>query len=319
MDCEQERSRDFFQRDFLTYLSAERNLQPRTVEEYSQDLKHFFRSKTIDVEKNLDFSLANVDERTLREYLVELKQKLHYTPRSINRKIACLKSFFGFLERDRIIRRSPAAQLKSVKDHRPLPKVLSVEEVEGLLDAVPSVEIPDKPTPEWVKKNFTSVRDRAIIELFYASGIRVSELVGLEMESLDFSKKMIKVLGKGGKERYVLFNDAAGDALKQYLSIRPEIRGFAVFLSRRGKRISVRMVQVLLKHHLRRAGIQKHASPHTLRHSFATHLLEGGADLVTIKELLGHASLSTTQIYTNISLAHMKQTYQQAHPRAKGR
>jgi integrase/recombinase XerC len=312
-----EKSRSFYQKDFLTYLSAERNLSPRTVKEYQQDLHHFFHSKTIDVEKHPDFSLSTVDERTIREYLVELKQDLHYTPRGINRKIACLKAYFAFLEKEGFISRSPTADLKSVRDHRPLPKVLSVEEVEGLLKAVPLPEIPSKPSTEWLKKNFLLLRDRAILELFYASGIRVSELVGLDVDAIDFEKKMLKVLGKGGKERYVFFNDAASLALKHYLSARPESKSFALFLNRRGKRLSVRMVQILLKKHLKRAGIQKSASPHTLRHSFATHLLEGGADLVTIKELLGHANLATTQIYTNVSLSHMKQTYQQAHPRAR--
>jgi len=297
-------------------LSVERNLAPRTVEEYTEDLHHFLHSKTIDIEKNQDFSLANLDERTIREYLAELKQVLHYTPRSVNRKIACLKSYFGFLEKDGFIKRSPAEKLKSVKDHRPLPKVLSVDDMTALLAAVAPMEIPKKPTAEWLRKNSKLVRDRAIVELFYASGIRVSELVGLNLDAVDFKEKTAKVLGKGQKERYVLINDASVEALKRYLSIRPEIKNSALFLSRRGRRISIRMVQTLLKRHLKRAGIHKPASPHTLRHSFATHMLEGGADLVTIKELLGHANLSTTQIYTNISISHMKETYRKSHPRS---
>jgi len=301
----------------VTYLSVERNLSPRTVQEYAQDLQHFFHSKTIDIDKNSDFSLSNVDERTLREYLAELKQVLHYTPRSMNRKIACLKAYFDFLERDRFVKRSPAAKLKSVKDHRPLPKVLSVEDMKNLMDAVPDVEIPAKPDSAWMRKHFRSIRDRAIFELFYASGIRVSELVGLNLSSIDTKEKMAKVLGKGQKERMVLFNEAAANALQRYLVIRPPNSTPALFLSRNGRRISIRMIQVLLKNQLKRAGIHKPASPHTLRHSFATHLLEGGADLVTIKELLGHANLSTTQIYTNISMAHMRKTYQESHPRAR--
>lgn len=312
-----ERARNFYQKDFATYLSVERNLSPRTVKEYSRDLQDFFKSNTINIAKNQDFALSVVDERTVREYLAELKQERHYTPRSVNRKIACLKSFFAFLEKDGFIKHSPTAKLRSVKDHRPLPKVLSIEEMEQLLEAIPKPDIPPQRDPEWIKKNLANVRDRAIVEVFYASGIRVSELVGLNLEALELRKKMLKVRGKGDKERMVLLNDPAVEALKNYLKVRPEISNTACFVSRLGKRISIRMVQLLLKKHLKRAGIFKPATPHALRHSFATHLLEGGADLVTIKELLGHANLSTTQIYTNISLAHMKQMYDSAHPRAK--
>ncbi len=310
-----ERTRNFYQKDFLTYLSVERNLAPRTVKEYKDDLNHFLHSKTIAVEKNQDFSLSNVDERTLREYLAELKQDRHYTPRSMNRKIACLKSYFGFLEKDKFIARSPLAALKSVKDIRPLPKVLSVEEVDRLLNSVPILEVPKQLSQEWIKKNFGMIRDRAIMELLYASGIRVSELVGLNLEAIDWEKRMLKVLGKGRKERYVFFNETSAKTLNIYCKIRTQSKTQALFLNKKGERISARMVQLLLKKHLKRAGIQRMASPHTLRHSFATHLLEGGADLVAIKELLGHANLATTQIYTNISLSHIKQTYDQAHPR----
>ncbi len=311
-----ERSRDFYQKDFATYLSVERNLATRTVEEYAQDLIIFFHSKTINIEKNQDFSLSNIDERTLREYLAELKQIRRYTPRAINRKIACLKAYFSFLEKDGFLKHSPAARLKSVKDHRPLPKVLSIDDMNLLFDALPEVEIPAKIDQEWMAKNFRTIRDRAIVELFYASGIRVSEMVGLDLEDIDFKQKTAKVLGEGQKERLVLFNEAASTAVERYLRVRPGAAHSALFLSKQGKRISIRMIQVLLKRHLKRAGIKKSASPHTLRHSFATHLLEGGADLVTIKELLGHANLSTTQIYTNISVSHMRQTYQNSHPRA---
>jgi integrase/recombinase XerC len=315
METDIERSRNFYQKDFLTYLSVERNLSPRTVKEYRDDLNHFLHSRTINIEKNFDFSLSNVDERTLREYLAELKQERHYTPRSMNRKIACLKSYFAFLEKDDFIPKSPVSTLKSVKDIRPLPKVLSVGDVEQLLNSVPVPEFPKQLSPEWIKKNFAILRDRSILELLYASGIRVSELVGLNLEAIDWEKRMIKVLGKGRKERYVLFNETSAEVLSLYCKIRTQQKNQAVFLSQKGNRISARAVQLLLKKHLKRAGIQKLASPHTLRHSFATHLLEGGADLVAIKELLGHANLSTTQIYTNISLSHMKQMYEQAHPR----
>jgi len=311
-----ERARDFYQKDFATYLSVERNLAPRTVEEYSQDLQHFFHSKTINLEKHQDFSLSNVDERTLREYFAELKQIKHYTPRSINRKMACLKAYFAFLEKDGFLKRSPAEKLKSLKDHRPLPKVLSVHEMSSLINGIPEIDIPQEKSRSWLRKNLALLRDRAMLELLYASGIRVSELVGLDLGDLSLSEKTAKVLGKGHKERMILMNDAAVSAIEHYLEARPEVPHKALFLSKQNRRISIRMVQLLMKKHLKRAGIHKPASPHTLRHSFATHLLEGGADLVTIKELLGHANLSTTQIYTNISVAHMKKTYQESHPRA---
>ena len=161
----------------------------------------------------------------------------------------------------------------------------------------------------------TKIRDKAILELFYATGMRIAELSGLNMADPDFDKKMIKVTGKGNKQRMVLMNDASVDALYDYLAIRPRTSSPALFLNRNLKRLSIRGIQILFKKYLTKSGVSKQGSPHTMRHSFATHLLEGGADLVSIKELLGHENLSTTQIYVNIAMQRIKKVYEESHPR----
>lgn len=300
-DMLKERDREFMVRDFLNYLAVEVNLASRTIEEYSHDLKIFFSFFAPQFKKGMN--LNDIDERTIREFLTYLKLDKNYSAKALNRKIATLKGYFSYLESEDVIQKSPLNKIKSAKLGKHLPKVLTKDEVERFFAAIDASKDP------------SSLRDKAIFELFYATGIRISELVSLNHDSIDFENMLIKIRGKGNKERYVLINESAKKALKDYLAVRPKASSPALFISRKNVRISDRMIEYIFDKYLKAAAINKDASPHTLRHSFATHMLEGGADLMSIKELLGHENLSTTQIYTNISLKHIEETYRKSHPR----
>lgn len=295
------RKRGYYKADFLSYIAVERNLSPRTIKEYEADLNIFLDFFKPYFEQEL--TLENLEERSIRDFLAYLKMEHHYTAKSLNRKIAALRSYFKYLEDEKIIPRSPMGGIKSAKLEKHLPKVLSESEVRDLLEA------------PVVLNNNKGIRDKAVLEILYATGIRISELVGLNLESMDMENFTMRVRGKGSKDRLVLFNESAAKAIKAYLAVRPNTSSNALFLSRAQKRMSRRTIEHIFEEYLKRAGIHKSASPHTLRHSFATHMLEGGSDLMTIKELLGHENLSTTQIYTNISLQHIRETYRKSHPR----
>ncbi|MFH1454269.1 MAG: site-specific tyrosine recombinase/integron integrase [Armatimonadota bacterium] len=296
-----EREREFLVKDFLNYLAVEENLAPRTIEEYSHDLKIFFSFFLPQIKKGM--VLDDIDERTVREFLTYLKLDKKYSPKGLNRKIATLKAYFAFLESEGIVKKSSMTKIKSAKLGKQLPNVLTKEEMEKFFETIAESRDP------------YSIRDKAIFELFYATGLRISELVSINHDSIDFENMLIKVRGKGNKERFVLINESTKKAVKDYLTIRPKVSSPALFISRKNVRISDRMIEYIFDKYKKAAGINKDASPHTLRHSFATHMLEGGADLMSIKELLGHENLSTTQIYTNISLKHIEETYKKSHPR----
>lgn len=301
------RAHGYYVQDYLLHLSVERSLGRRTIEEYERDLELFFNWLEPLFAEGM--ALPEIDARTVREFLAYLRQQKGYTAAGLNRKIACLKGYFTYLELEKILLASPMARIRSAKEGKLLPKVLSQDEVSLLLDTV------DECVAQ-AKHPHLALRDRAIFELFYATGIRLSELVGLDRDDLDFSAMSMRVIGKGNKERVVFFNHSAAEAVREYLASTPRAQaGGPLFLNRYGARLSQRGVEILFANVLQRSGLDKHASPHTLRHSFATHLLEEGSDLVTIKELLGHESLQTTQIYTNISKQKMKAVYQKAHPR----
>lgn len=296
-----DREREFLVKDYLNHLAVEENLSPRTIDEYAHDLKIFFSFFEKDFNKNL--TMDKVGERDIREFLTYLKLDKQYAAKSLNRKIATLKGYFSYLESEEVILKSPLSKIKSAKLGKHLPKVLTKEEVERFFTAIDESKDP------------SSIRDKAMFELFYATGMRISELVSLNHDQIDFENMLIKIRGKGNKERYVLINDSAKTALQSYLTARPKVGSPALFISRKNVRISDRMIEYIFDKYMAAAGINKEASPHTLRHSFATHMLEGGADLMAIKELLGHENLSTTQIYTNISLKHIEETYKRSHPR----
>jgi site-specific recombinase XerD len=304
------RAHGYYVQDYLLHLSVERSLGRRTVAEYESDLELFLAWLEPLFLDGLGFE--QLDTRTIREFLGHLRHDRNYTSSGLNRKIACLKGYFAYLELEKILPNNPMTRVRSAREARLLPKVLSPEEMEVLLQAV-------EERIGQTKNPHLALRDRAIFELFYATGIRLSELVGLQVDDIDFRRRTLRVLGKGRKERVVFFNQTASDALSEYLHVTPrkEARG-PLFLNRYGARLSQRGVEKMFATILKISGLEKHASPHTLRHSFATHLLEGGSDLVTIKELLGHESLQTTQVYTNISRRRMQTVYERAHPRDRG-
>jgi tyrosine recombinase XerC len=288
------------------YLEAEKNASPHTVRNYKDDLLdflYFLKKKKVD-----PLSETEVDRHVLRDYLSELVGR-GIAKASIARKLSAIRSFFRYLVREKIIAKNPIEQVSSPKLDRRLPSFLTQEEMEKLLNA------PDLTTP-------LGQRDRALLELLYASGLRVSELVGLTLEQIDLESNEIRVWGKGSKERMVLMGQPAAEALKDYIKegrarLRGEKKTKALFLDRYGQRLTERSVQRLLNQYAKKAGIGKRVHPHLLRHTFATHLLDGGADLRVVQELLGHARLTSTQIYTHVTKGQARKVYLAAHPLAR--
>ncbi|MFQ6121931.1 MAG: tyrosine recombinase XerC [Dehalococcoidales bacterium] len=289
---------------YINYLQAERNASPYTVRNYTNDLLDFFdflRAQGIS-------SLKQVDRHILRGYLSRLVEQ-GFVKTSIARKLSAIRSFYRYLLREEVVSVSPAATASSPKLDRRLPSFLTVEETVRLLEA------PDLSKPE-------GQRDRALLELLYASGLRVSELVNLNLEQVNLDTNEIRVWGKGSKERVVLIGEPAAQALSAYLSQgRPKLlggkRNNALFLNRYGGRLPARRIQKILEKYANLANIDKRVHPHLLRHTFATHLLDGGADLRVVQELLGHAQLTSTQVYTHVSKSQAKKIYLSAHPMAK--
>ncbi|MEK7249141.1 MAG: tyrosine recombinase XerC [Bacteroidota bacterium] len=297
-------------RTFLQYLGGERNYSPHTLASYEDDLRQFsqFLSRHF---SDARFSLRKVDHVTIRLFLYHLVEQ-EFSRRSIARKLACLKSFFRYLYKNKVIETNPAANVQSPKLEKLLPTVLSEEAVTALMEQA------DTSTPE-------GLRDQAILEMFYGTGIRLSELINLSWQDVDFADATLKVTGKGSKQRIVPLGRKAKQSLRNYSSSRDsvldegycdETNGSAVFITKRGKRLSPKSVNVLMNRYIGKVSEIKKKSPHVLRHSFATHLLDRGADLLAVKELLGHESLSTTQIYTHVSVERLKKIYAQAHPKA---
>ena len=300
---------------FRTHLEDERQVSPHTVRNYLSDLRQFLAVvAAARGGKGTPLSRPNqIDAGMVRTYLKVLHQR-GVEARTLGRKLASLRSFLHLMERRGHVSSNVARAVRTPKAQRPLPNVLPIDHVSPLLDTPPD------PGPEaaaaWLCR-----RDQAILELLYASGIRVSELVALNVRSISLSTRTIRVLGKGNRERQVFFGKPAERALRAYIDAR-ESSGLgqsepALFLNRYGQRLSTRGVQLLIKKHCRRTGVSIRTSPHTLRHAFATHLLDNGADLRSIQELLGHQQLSTTQKYTHVSMDRMLEVYDQAHPRAR--
>lgn len=288
---------------YLAYLEAERNVSPYTRRNYTNDLMEFFGFVT---RQGID-SFKDVNKLTLRSYLAHLMER-GYAKSSIARKLSAVRSFYRYLMREEILGANPAATTVSPKLDKRLPSFLTLEDAKRL------VESPDLTQPQ-------GQRDRALLELLYASGLRVSELVNMNIDHLNLATNEIRVWGKGAKERVVLIGAPAAQALHKYITEgRPELLGSkknnALFVSRYGGRLPVRTVQKILTKYSR--NINKKVHPHILRHTFATHLLDGGADLKVVQELLGHADLSSTQIYTHVTQGRARKIYLDAHPLAKG-
>ncbi len=288
---------------FLSYLAVERGVSKNTLEAYSRDLIRFVEHME-EVEGVGRWS--DVTPSHIQYYMVSLS-KMGLSPKSLARNLASLRSFFKYLMREKLIRSDPASLIKSPRMGRTLPKVMGRKDVEALIAAVS-------------EGGPCGLRDRAMLELLYGTGVRVSELVDLDVDRVNMLAGTLLVRGKGDKERVVPMGEYAIEALQSYLrSGRPALaRGKpskALFLNRRGKRISRQAVWKILKAYASRAGLRESISPHMLRHSFATHMLEGGADLRAIQELLGHADISTTQIYTHVASSRLKEIHRKYHPR----
>lgn len=279
---------------FISYLQVEKNYSHHTIQNYRSDLEYFltFIDKT---------PVVKVDYQLLRKYLAHLRGQ-QLKPRSLARKLSTLRSFYKYLFREGVIDESPAALLMSPKLDKTLPKFLSEDEMVALIEA------PDL-------KTLLGKRDRAILETLYSTGIRVSELVGLNMSDVDLIGNVAKVRGKGKKERLVPIGNKAVNAIKHYLDERPD-RPEAMFLNKNKTRLTRRSVNSIAEKYINQTSCTKGISPHVLRHSFATHLLDHGADLRSVQELLGHVNLSTTQIYTHVTTDKLKRIYDKAHPRA---
>ncbi len=292
---------------FEQYLRFERGLAPTTTAAYMCDLRQLVRFLEREAKVT---SPEDVDAASLREFVYALKEGGH-APASIRRKISAVRSYFGFLQAERRIRVDPSERLESPKPRRRLPNVLSPAEIEALL----------APPPD---QDPLAIRDWAILELLYATGVRISELIGLSLRDVDLDGQLVRVSGKGSKVRIVPFGGAAREALRRYLdSARPVLVAAApgagagrLFLGRRGEPLSRKGAWDIVQRRVRAAGIARRVTPHTLRHTFATHLLQGGADVAAVQEMLGHADVSTTQIYTHLDRRYLAEVHRRCHPRA---
>ena len=288
---------------FERYMSVEKNLSPHTRRNYSQDLRHFrqFLSR-----QHPDLTVKAITSAAIRSYLGTLYKKNKKS--SLARKLASLRTFFKFLLRKGLVQSNPAAAVATPRLEKHVPGFLSIDEVFALL------KMPDDTT-------LAGARDKAIMETLYSSGLRVSELVGMNEDALDDNLGIIRVMGKGKKERIVPIGSKALDAVHRYREAKG-IRGTVspgdpLFLNLRGGRLTARSVARIVDRYIERCAIARSISPHSLRHTFATHMLDAGADLRAIQELLGHVSLSTTQKYTHVSVSRLMETYDKAHPKSR--
>ena len=298
---------------FGDHLKYERNVSAHTLRNYMSDLEQFYDYLCpVDATGNRRLiEIRQIDHITIREYLAKLyREKRKKT--SIARKLATLRTFFKFLCREQVLEMNPARLVSSPRLEKKLPKVLSVD------DVVRFIETPDTET-------VLGKRDRAILEMLYATGIRVAELAGINLDDIDFKNESIRVRGKRRKERIVPFGSKAKEALQDYLGVRGDLlieapedqrEPMALFMNYQGTRITTRSVGRMIDKYVTECAMAHDISPHSLRHSFATHLLSAGADLRSIQELLGHARLSTTQIYTQVSMEKLMEVYDKSHPKA---
>ncbi len=291
---------------FLAQLALEKGVSSNTLDAYAHDIRCFI--DFLDAALQKDAAISQVTHLEIRAYLASL-QKARYSRRTIARRLACVRSFFAYLCRRGICATNPARGVSAPKLGRMLPRFLHERDMESFIQCPPA----DTPL---------GLRDRAILETLYAAGLRVGELVGLDIGDADLERGFVRAFGKGAKERVVPLGDRAVDALKEYIERgRPALAGTrpapgALFLNYRGGRLSARAVQTMVDRYIRQVSIDKKISPHAIRHSFATHLLDHGADLRAVQELLGHVSISTTQIYTHVTREKLKLVYDRAHPRA---
>ena len=302
MSAPDARARQFLLPRFADYIALEQGLSPRTIEAYERDLARFAEY----AELKGASAPAGITATMLREFVYHMKD-LGLSPASIRRSVSAIRTYFRFLVGDGIVTADPSERLETPKRWRSLPEVLTVDEIQRLM-ASPTLD------------DALVFRDRALLELAYGAGLRVSEWITLSVRDLMLDEGVIRVFGKGSKERLVPIGRAAITAAAVYLrELRPKLEkgeGKGVlFLNARGKPLSRMGAWKILRGHVERAAITKHVSPHTLRHSFATHLLEGGADLRAVQEMLGHVDIATTQIYTHVDREYLRQVHRSYHPR----
>ena len=305
---------------FREYLVNERNASPHTVDAYSSDIVEF----ALRIRDSAEFDdWTEIDRDQARSFVMMLHDNGD-SKRSIQRKLSALRSFFHFLIRENVVTANPFNRIARIKADQPLPEVMNISEVERLIAAVrrfwDAAVADGRSRPQ--DAEFAAARDGALVELIYSGGLRISEAMGANYGDVDWAKHILLVRGKGKKERLAPIGGPALEALRRYLPFRRDLGGgrdnlSPLFLNRFGERLTPRSFQRNLKLYLAEAGLPPDLTPHKLRHSFATHLLDAGADLRSVQELLGHKNLSTTQIYTHISAERMKTVYREAHPHAK--
>ena len=286
-------------KDFISYIQIERGYAVNTIKAYYRDLDHFVRFTR-------PKELLEIDREVIKKYIDYLSNH-GFSAASLERKMACLKSFFHYLIGEGKVATDPTGDFHLPKKAKRLPKALTINEAARLVSS-------PRGNDPW------ALRDAALLELLYASGMRASEIIGLNLDDINLEVSFVRCFGKGSKERVVPIGQIALDALKHYLEAgRPQFPikdKVALFLDKNGERLSRQGLWLVLKKYVKRSGVKSKTSPHTLRHSFATHLLEKGADLRSVQEMLGHADIATTQIYTSVSRERLKKMYLKAHPRA---
>jgi integrase/recombinase XerC len=286
---------------YLRHLSTERRLSPHTASNYARDL----RALAAFAERGNLASWSSIDSQHVRVFAAR-EHAGGLGPRSVQRRLSAVRGFYNYLLRERVVTSNPAADVRAPKAAKRLPGTLDVDQINHLLDVPP--------------EDALAVRDRAIMELFYSSGLRLDEMVSLDGAHLDLADRTVRVLGKGRKVRIVPVGRKADEALRLWLRERGALASpdeTALFVGKNGSRLKHRAVQLRIAYWARRKGLPAHVHPHLFRHSFATHLLESSKDLRGVQELLGHADISTTQIYTHLDFAHLARTYDASHPRAK--
>lgn len=288
---------------FMEYLEYEKGYSKKTIISYENDLELF----NTFLKENKITNITSIDYNTIRKYLSHLHDK-KYESSSISRKISALRTFFKYSIKEKYIKNNPMTLISNPKKEKKLPKYLNYEEIEKLLNSIDTSEL-------------EGIRDKLIIELLYSTGIRVSELVNIKIKDIKIKENQINILGKGNKERIVLFGETAKESIKIYLNAYKEffkgnILNEYLLINKKGKQLSTNKIELIVKDVLRKSALKLNISPHTLRHTFATHMLDSGADLKSVQELLGHENLKTTAIYTHVSNERLKNVFIHSHPRA---
>jgi len=294
---------------FLNYLTVEKGFSRNTTEAYKNDLNQLVGFLEEEAKGGTVLPWTAFDRQAVLSYLTNLKER-RYAATTVARKVAAIKSFFGFLVAEGLVKENPTRDVPSPRVGKSLPKPISITQARQLLE-----ETEKRATPE-------AKRDKAMLQLLYASGMRVSELVSLNLKDVDTEGGYVRCFGKGGKERLIPIHSQAVAALKEYINqghprLKPGGGEDALFLNRRGERLTRQGLWQIIKGYAKAAKLGVEITPHTLRHSFATHMLSGGADLRSVQELLGHANISTTQVYTHLTTEHVRKAYEKSHPRAK--